>query len=471
MTSASADKKMIIDWIDANHQAFDDLALEIWKKPEIAFEEEFAAKLQMDFLKSRGFNIVQKADGPATAFMAEWGQGGPVIGLLGEYDALAGLSQVVSAAKEAVEAGAPGHGCGHNLLGVGCLMSAVAIKEVFSAHNIKGTVRYYGCPAEEQLVGKSVMAKSGYFEGTDASIAWHPADFSYVTDCTMTAMVSAKFHFTGRTAHAGASPEAGRSALDAVELMNVGANYLREHMLDQDRLHYVITKGGLAPNIVPAEAEVWYFVRAPHDAELALLFQRLVNVAKGAALMTETEFNYELIGGCYNTLPNKVLNRVMEDNLLNFVGRAGYDAKDLAFAKEIQATLPEAQVRAALSRTKMDIKGDERILASEPLPCFDAGGFVMGSTDVGDVANIMPTSLYWGVTWPVGVPHHSWQAVACAGSDLGLKGTVQMAKAMAGTVFDLVQNPAIIDEAKKEFADRRGGRPYQPIDELLKSQQ
>ena len=463
-------KQMIINWIDANHKAFDDLALEIWKKPEIAFEEKFAARLQMDFLKSRGFNIIHKPNGPATAFMAEWGSGGPVIGLLGEYDALAGLSQTVSAVKEAREDGAPGHGCGHNLLGVGCLLAAVAAKEVLAAGNLKATVRYYGCPAEEQLVGKSVMAKSGYFEGTDVSIAWHPADFSYVTDCTMTAMVSAKFQFTGRTAHAGASPEAGRSALDAVELMNVGANYLREHMLDQDRLHYVITKGGLAPNIVPAEAEVWYYVRAPHDAELALLFQRLVKVAQGAALMTETEFQYELIGGCYNTLPNRVLNRVMEDNLLNFAGRPDFNDKDLAFAKEIQATLPEAQVRAALARTKTTIAGNERILASAPLPSFDSGGFVMGSTDAGDVANIMPTSLYWGVTWPVGVPHHSWQAVACAGSDLGLKGTVQMAKAMAGTIFDLARNPGVIDEAKKEFAERRGGRAYQPIDELLRSQ-
>ena len=315
MTSSIAEKKMIIDWIDANHKAFDDLALEIWKKPEIAFEEKFAARLQMDFLKERGFNIVHKPDGPATAFMAEWGTGGPVIGLLGEYDALAGLSQTVSAAKEATEAGAPGHGCGHNLLGAGCLMAAVAVKEVLAAKNIKGTVRYYGCPAEEQLVGKSVMAKSGYFEGTDVSISWHPADFSYVTDCTMTAMVSAKFQFTGRTAHAGASPEAGRSALDAVELMNVGANYLREHIPDDARVHYTITNAGGAPNIVPAFAESWYYVRAPHRKDVAEITERLVDIARGAALMTGTTMDYEIISGCYEYLTNDVMFDLTHKNM------------------------------------------------------------------------------------------------------------------------------------------------------------
>ncbi|MDR1044294.1 MAG: peptidase dimerization domain-containing protein, partial [Candidatus Adiutrix sp.] len=320
-----------------------------------------------------------------------------------------------------------------------------------------------------QLVGKSVMAQDGYFEGADVALAWHPSDFSCVTGSTMTAMISAKFRFQGRSAHAGASPEAGRSALDAVELMNVGANYLREHMMDQDRLHYVVTNGGLAPNIVPPEAEVWYYVRSPHDMELASLFGRLVKVAKGAALMTETEVAYELVGGCYNTLPNLVLDRLLEDNLLNFAGEADYDEKDLAFAREIQATLPEAQVRAARNKPFV-LEGDCRVLAKKPVACFDRGGFVMASSDVGDVANIMPTSTLWGVAWPVGVPHHSWQAVACAGSPLGLKGSKLMAKALAGAVFDLARNPALVEEAKKEFHDRRQARPYEPIAGLLSRQ-
>jgi len=465
MSSISPDKKKIIDWIDANHQAFDDLALAIWNKPELAFQEFEAVKLQMDFMRQRGFKVTQK-EGAPTAFMAEWGSGGPVIGLLGEYDALAGLSQKVSAVKDPVLKDAPGHGCGHNLLGVGCMLTACALKEAFEAQKIQGTIRYYGCPGEEQLTGKGEMAKLGYFDGTDISLTWHPNDFNYVTGATMTAVFSAKFKFTGRASHAGNSPEAGRSALDAAELMNVGANFLREHMLDQDRIHYVITKGGQAPNIVPPEAEVWYFARAPHDRELASLWKRLLKVAQGAALMTETEVEVENLGGCYNTLPNKVLNRVLEDNLYNFAGRALYDEKETAFAREVQASLPPAQVEGALAKP-VPIPQDSRLLAVSPLPGYDNGAFVMGSSDVGDVANIMPTSMVWGATWPVGVAHHSWQAVACTGSSIGLKGAVLMAKVMAGAAYDLAKDPALVEEAKKEFAERRQGRKYCPIEELV----
>ena len=282
----------------------------------------------------------------------------------------------------------------------------------------------------------------------------------------MTALFSAKFRFTGRSAHAGATPEAGRSALDAVELMNVGANYLREHMVDQDRLHYVITNGGQAPNIVPAEAEVWYFGRSPSSEELQSLWQRLNKVAQGAAMMTETEVSSQLLGGCYNTLPNKVLNRVLDANLRAFAGTIPFDESELAFAVELQQTLPPAQVAAALARA-VGLSESDRVLASNPLPCFDSGTFIMGSSDVGDVANIMPTSMLWGCAWPVGVAAHTWQAVASTGSSIGLKGSVQAAKAMAGTVYDLASEPALIDEAKKEFMVRRGGKAYCPVEDLL----
>ncbi|MDL2272416.1 amidohydrolase [Desulfovibrio sp. OttesenSCG-928-I05] len=458
-------KQSILDWIDANHGAFDELALTHWNNPEIAFEEKESARLQMEFMKARGFTISQK-EGMPTAFMAEWGSGSPVIGILGEYDALAGLSQKVSAVKEPVSEGAAGHACGHNLLGVSGMLAACAAKAAFETEGKQGTIRYYGCPAEEQLTGKAVMAKLGYFDGTDLSLTWHPGDFSFATACTMTALFSAKFKFTGRAAHAGASPEAGRSALDAVEIMNIGANYLREHMVDQNRLHYVITNGGMAPNIVPAEAEVWYFARAPHSEELRSLWQRLNKVAKGAATMTETEVTAELLGGCYNTLPNKVLNGVLEENLINFAGPIPYDDKDMVFAREIQATLPEAQVTAALSKP-VTIDEKDRVLAATPLPCWDEGRFMMGSSDVGDVANMMPTSFIWGATWPVGVAHHSWQAVACAGSPIGLKGQTQAAKAMAGAMYDLAEDASLVEAAKKEFTTRRGGKAYCPIEQLL----
>lgn len=457
------DKKAILAWIDANRAPFEALALEIWGSPELAYQEREAARLQMEFLRQRGFAVTQKGDMP-TAFMAEWGKGGPVVGILGEYDALAGMSQTVSAVPEAAVPKAPGHGCGHNLLGVGGLMAACAVKEVFAAQGIAGTVRYYGCPAEEVLTGKGDMAKAGYFSGTDVALSWHPADCSSVTAATMTAMVSAKFRFHGVSAHAGAAPEAGRSALDAVELMNVGANYMREHMVAQDRLHYVITQGGLAPNIVPPEAEVWYFARAPHDGELASLWRRLVKVAKGAALMTETEVGYEILGGCYNTLPNRVLNAVLEDNLCAFAGPVAYTEEETRFAREIQESLPAGQRDAALSRMP---EGSGTLLNETPLPCFDAGKCVMGSTDVGDVANLMPTSMVWAATWPLGVPHHSWQAVACAGCSLGLKGMALAAKTLAGAVYDLARNPDLVQRAKEEFDAGRRGRAYRPIGELL----
>lgn len=461
-------KQELLSWIDENRKPFEDLADEIWEHPQIAHEETYAAERQMEMLRQHGFTVTQKGDIP-TAFMAEWGKGAPVIGILGEYDALAGLSQKVSPQIDPVEPGAPGHGCGHNLLGVGGMLAACAAKAVFEAGKIGGTIRYYGCPAEEQLVGKSWMAKAGYFEGTDVSLAWHPGDYSSVGEAVFTALLSARFKFKGRTAHAGGYPEAGRSALDAVEIMNVGANYLREHMLDQDRIHYVITNGGLAPNIVPGDAEVWYYARAPHDAELVNLWKRLIKVARGAAMITETEVSWELIGGCYNTLPNKTLDGVLDKNLREFAGVPGFDEEDMAFARELQATLPEGQMASNLAKLP-PLSGDELVLVSQALPIFDAGRTIMGSTDVGDVANLMPTSLAWGTAWPLGVPAHTWQSTASAGSPIGRKGMVMMAKALAGAMYDLsTDGGKAVTAAKKEFEEKRGGKPYRPIDELLKS--
>lgn len=467
MTDISDNKKAIAAWIEENKKDFEDLAFAIWSKPEIAFDEHEAVRLQTEFLEKRGFSV-KILDGMPTAFMAEKGNGGPVVGLLGEYDALAGLSQCVSAKQEPVSAGAPGHGCGHNLLGAGTMLAACAAAEVLPAHGVPVTVRYYGCPAEEQLTGKGMMAKLGCFEGTDVSMAWHPHDRSNVSDMTMTALVSAKFFFKGRSAHAGACPEAGRSALDALELMNIGANYLREHMLDEDRLHYVTTNGGLAPNIVPSSAESWYYARAPHADELANLWGRLVKVAKGAAMMTETEVGFELIGGCYNTLANPTVSNIMEENLLSFAGEIEYTDEERAFAREIQATVPESQISAALSSLP-PLAGDETLLLAKPLPRSGKGGFIMGSTDVGDVGHIMPTGMLWVATWPVGIPPHSWQSTACAGSSIGVKGAVYAGKTLAGAICDLAEDPSLVEKAKQELADSRKGKPYIPIEELLKS--
>ena len=462
-------KRRVKEWIQQHQDEFRDLALKIWGNPEIAYKEFESASMQKEFLREKGFTIVEK-EGLPTAFMAEWGTSGPSFALLGEYDALDGLSQKVSTVREPLVEGAPGHGCGHNLIGVGAMLAACAAKAAFEEQGISACVRYYGCPAEEQLTGKGKMAQRGYFDGADAAFAWHPVDYSSVSEACFTALVSAKFRFKGRSSHAGASPEAGRSALDAVELMNVGANYLREHMIDQNRLHYTITNGGLAPNIVPADAEVWYFLRSPHERELADLWRRLVAVAKGAAMMTETEVSYEILGGCYNTLYNKTLNKVLESNLADFAGAIDYSPEERDFAKKIQETLAPTLVEAAQSRAPLP--KDEMLLAKTPLPIFDTGLKVMGSTDVGDVCNIMPTSVMWGVSWPIGVPHHSWQATACTGSTIGLKGMEQAATALAGAIYDLATEDGhkTIESAKNEFKTVRGGRVYCPIEELLTEQ-
>jgi len=467
MKALSENKKAIRSWIEQHRQEFDELALGIWSKPEIAFEEHEAVRLQIEFLEKYGFRVT-RFEGMPTAFMAERGEGGPVVGLLGEYDALAGLSQNVCTAPDPVSAGAAGHGCGHNLLGVGTMLAAVAAAEVLTERGVPVTVRYYGCPGEEQLTGKGMMAKLGCFGGTDVAMAWHPNDRSNVSDQTMTALVSARFTFKGRAAHAGACPEAGRSALDALELMNIGANYLREHMLDQDRLHYVTTNGGLAPNIVPSSAEAWYYARAPHIDELVSLWRRLLKVANGAAMMTETEVSFKLVGGCYNTLANPVISDVLEENLLSFAGKIEYTDEERAFADELQATLPEGAVAAALAVVPKLTPGDET-LASAPLARLENCGskFIMGSTDVGDVGHIMPTAMIWGTSWPVGVPAHSWQSTASSGSSIGLKGQTQIGTAMAGAICDLAEDPSLVERAKQAFAEQRAGKSYKPIDELL----
>lgn len=466
MTELQHAKEVIKTFIETHHEIFDQITMNIWAKSEIAFEEYEAVTLQKGLLEQYGFTITQK-DGLPTAFMAEWGSGSPVIGFLGEYDALGGLSQKVCAQKEPIKAGEPGHGCGHNLLGMGCLLAACAAKEALEKAGIQGTIRYYGCPGEEQLTGKGKMAELGYFEETDIALTWHPADYSVVAESTFTAMFSAKFSFKGISSHAGAAPDAGRSALDAVELMNIGANYLREHMLDQDRLHYVITNGGVAPNIVPPEAEVWYFGRAPHVDELVLLWKRLNKVAEGASIMTETTYSVELLGGCYNTLNNPALCRVVEENLLQFAGKIPHDDKDIAFAKQLQETIPKDMLNKTLKRLPITAPG-ESVLASTPLPSFEKGTFIMGSTDVGDVGHIMPTAMFWGASYPLGVPGHSWQLTASVGSPIGLKATWQAATTLAGTAFDCAANPEFVQKAKEEFANERQEKPYQSIASLLK---
>ena len=300
-------KEVALNYLNEKRDELIKVSKEIWANPELGHKEHFASKRIAEILESEGFDVELGYVNIPTAIKATYGSGSPVIGLLGEYDALPGLSQKVSTTEEPIIQGAPGHGCGHNLLGVCKLAAAIAIKEGIKQGDLKGTIVFYGCPAEEQLTGKPFMARGGAFRDIDMAISWHPASYNIASYASKTALNSAKFHFKGKTAHAALDPQNGRSALSAVELMNVGANYLREHVTDDVRIHYVITDGGGAPNVVPDKATVFYFVRALTREAVVDTYNRLVKIAEGAAMMTETQLEVELLGGCYNYLVNKVL--------------------------------------------------------------------------------------------------------------------------------------------------------------------
>ncbi|MDD2206953.1 MAG: amidohydrolase [Aminobacterium sp.] len=442
-------KNEVWSWIDSNQDNFVDMARSIWENPELGYKETFASELQKKFLSKEAFTIRPVEDMP-TAFIAEWGSGSPIVGLLGEFDALDGLSQKIGTQREPVQEGAPGHGCGHNLLGVASLAAACSIKKAMENGEVKGTIRYYGCPAEELLSGKVFMAERGVFDDLDVCLAWHPGSINTVIGSTLSAMASVRFSFKGVSAHAAGAPEAGRSALDAVELMNVGANYLREHLIDGTRLHYVITDGGKMPNIVPDRASVWYYLRGPRKSDVEHIWKRLLNIGKGAALMTETEISYVVEAGCYDTVPNKPLNQLLEKNLMT-IGGIDFDAEEKELAKTLFYSIPEGQRETSLRQCPQTLR-DNKFLCEEAVECFDEGRQIMGSTDVGDVSYIAPTSMLSAATWPLATPAHSWQAASASGSSLGMKGMLLAAKVLAGAAFDLMSDGgSLVEEAQTEF--------------------
>jgi len=360
------------------------LSRKIWEFAEVGLQEHRSAEAQADLLEKAGFEVQRGVAGMPTAFVASYGTARPVIGLLGEYDALPGLSQKVVAEKEPLNEGAAGHGCGHNLLGVAAVGAALAVKEAIENGEVQGTVRYYGCPAEETLVGKVFMVREGLFDDVDAALTWHPMSVNGVWNASSLALNSAKFRFFGRTSHAAADPEAGRSALDAVELMNVGANYLREHVPSEARMHYVVTNGGGEPNVVPAEAEVWYYVRAPRRDDVDDIYARLLKIAEGATLMTETTHEVEVLAACYNVLPNQVLGHLLQDKLEE-VGPPAFDERDIEFAAEIQNSFVPAQFKRALEFLKK--RGVEDEVLHQGVTEFKFEDKPMsGSTDVADVS-------------------------------------------------------------------------------------
>ena len=452
----------ILSYISDNEEKFINMAKDIWDHPQVALQETYASKLIADELENAGFLVERGIAQMPTAFVATWGHGKPVIGILAEYDALPGLSQKLSAVKDPVAEGEPGHACGHNLYGVGCLGAALAVKQVMESEGITGTIKFFGCPAEETLVGKVFMARAGAFSDSDAAVTWHPMYANTPWNGSSNALNSFRLNFHGVSAHAGSNPEMGRSALDAVMLTDVGVNYLREHIIQEARIHCVVTSGGLAPNIVPDYAQVWYFVRAPQRSQVDEIYPRVIDIARGAALMSGTSLDVEFITGGYDYLPNAVINNLVLDKM-KIVGPPNFSGEDKAFANKLKETLQEGVVEAAVKEYGLPVEDIGNPLCEKILD--SAGGFAKGdirtgSTDVGDVSHITPTGQFTTCCKPIGVAGHSWQCTASSGSGIGFQGMMVAAKTMALTVLDLETRPEILLAARDEFNKSKGGVQY-----------
>jgi aminobenzoyl-glutamate utilization protein B len=431
--------KLAREWIDNNQGRMCGVSKKIWSTPETAFRERESYEVLVNILKEEGFLVEERFGGIPTAFRATYGSGSPVIGLLAEYDALPDLSQKVSTKKEEMEEGAPGHGCGHNLMAAACLSAALALKEGLESEE-EATIVLYGCPAEEILNGKGFMAREGAFKELDLAISWHPSSTTSVQGSPMTALESGEFFFKGRTAHAAGDPENGRSALDAVELMDIGANYLREHVTDDVRIHYQITNGGGAPNIVPDKASVLYFTRAKDRRNVLETYERVKKCADGASTMTETSYELKSRGGCYEILINETLNTVMEAVLLE-TPEPVYTEEELAFAEELNKTSPSYE-RASKADDYESIKTKSIGIRR---------GFGGGSTDVGDVSHIVPLVMFTTATHNSLAAGHSWHITASSGHSIGEKGMLYAARSMVEFVRRVLEDPEILINAKEEF--------------------
>ena len=448
-----------LSWIDEKSSELIALSKTIWEYAEVGLREERSSAALAGYLEKEGFSIDRWVGNMPTAFVASFGDGKPVIGFLGEYDALPGLSQKAVPNREELVPGGPGHGCGHNLLGVGSLGAALGLKREIEEGRLKGTVRFYGCPAEETLIGKVFMAKAGAFDDLDAAITWHPMWLNTTWGSSSLAMNSVRFTFRGRAAHAAAAPHMGISALDAVELMNTGANFLREHVIQEARIHYVITKGGSEPNVVPPIAESWYYVRAPHREQVEEIYQRLLKIADGACLMTGAGLEVKFQVGCYEFLPNQVITQLLEESLRQ-VGPPKFTPEDSAFARSIEQSFTPNQKASVLGANNVPPEYWNLSLHEGVAAGFDAGKVLPGSTDVGDVSWIVPTAQITTATYVVGTAAHSWQAAAAAGMGIGQKAMIVAAKAMALAGYELFAKPELLESAKDVFRRDTGGKPY-----------
>ena len=445
--------------VDTIKPRFVALADRVWAMPEVCYTEARSSAEHLAELRHQGFRITEKVAGIPTALMGEAGEGGPVIAFLGEYDALPGLSQEAGVAEHRpIEAGGHGHGCGHNLLGSAALLAATAVKDWLAANKMPGRVRYYGCPAEEGGAAKAFMVRSGAFADADIAITWHPSSFWEVVVTPSLANTRADFIFTGRASHAAASPHLGRSALDAVELMNVGVNYMREHMPSDARIHYaVLDTGGIAPNVVQAHARVRYSIRARDLPGMNELVARVHKVAQGAALMTETKVEMRIISAVSNILFNtpleEALNAIMQE-----LGPPHFDDTDRDFAAKIQSTLSDKDIASVYHSIGMEPA--DRPLADFLVPLDAKRNPQIGSTDVGDVSWVVPTVQVHAPTIAIGTPLHTWQVVAQGKSPAAHKAMVQAAKAMAGLGIKALIEPELISAAKADLRKRTARTPY-----------
>ncbi|MCZ6460217.1 MAG: amidohydrolase [Gammaproteobacteria bacterium] len=436
---AASASDAIVEYVEADAQSSIELAQSIWEFAELGYLEERSSLRLQRYLGERGFSIEAPVAGMPTAFVASYGQGKPVIGILAEFDALPGLSQAAQPSRAPINENAPGHACGHHLFGAASVAAGVAVVQWLEASGQSGTVRVYGTPAEEGGSGKVYMTRVGLFEDVDVVLHWHPSDRNSAAPSSSTANKSGRFTFHGIAAHAAAAPDRGRSALDGVESMNYMVNLMREHVPSDTRIHYVITDGGDAPNIVPETAQVFYYVRHPKVARVIELFERVVTAGRAAALGTDTRMDYEVIHGNYPLLPNDALARIVDRNL-RILGGISYDAAETRFAEEIRSTLLGEVLPLAS--------------AAEVQPFVFRQG--MGSTDVGDVSWNVPTVGFGTATWVPGTPAHSWQAVAAGGTSIGHKGMLLAAKLLALTAQNLFEDPALIKAAAAELKERQG---------------
>jgi aminobenzoyl-glutamate utilization protein B len=469
-------KETALTWVSKNQSMLVDVHQKIWELAEVGLQEIKTAKTLTEILEKEGFEVEKGVAGMPSAFVATYGKGEPVIGIMGELDALPGISNKPVPRHEPLVEGGAGHGCGHNGYATTALGGALAVKAAMDKGQVKGTIKLFGCPAEETLVGKVYMVRDGVFDGLDACIGHHPSSFNGATLRSGNAMNSVKFEFFGVASHAAGSPEMGVSAMDAVELMNIGVNYMREHVVQETRIHYVVEDGGHEPNVVPPYARSWYYVRAPERELVELYYQRLLDMADGADKMVGTTHKVTFLSGVHNGMENRVLAETAIANM-RAIGAPKYTEEEEAFAAALAETIPVEKKRIGLMKSHLpdamgliDVNLNRTIY--DPVGAGTKGG---GSSDVADVAWNMPTVQFRTVYTIVSAAGHSWQNTASNGTSIGHKSTIFASKVMAATVIDLLSKPELVQAAKEEWKRQMHGRVYKsplqpdakpPLDQL-----